>query len=637
MLEFIQKNSNFFCYFFKYYGIIVYVYKLMNGEIMMTDNLLQKIIDLRNMMKLTKLYMADKIGIPINEYILFEAGKLKLSDEQLSRCLQTLGIGDVYERYSNITTKNGKFINIDFINSDTFNFGEVVDILGREKPNNLALLHIDENDFERRFTFGDISILSSMTANYFKSLGIKKGDRVMLVLKSSYQFWYILVALHKIGAVAVPSTHMLKKIDYEYRIENAEVSTIISVNNDEIISEIESCNNIDKIKNKICINGAYPNWYNFDNDVIKYGTNFKVEKTTNNDPMIIFFTSGTTNVPKGVVHSFTYPLSHIVTAKFWQNVNKNGLHYTMSDSGWAKFFWGKVYGQWLCEAPIFAYDYSGRFESDKILNMIEKYQITSVCAPATNYRMFNNIDLKKFNLSSVNDFTVAGEPLETNSYNKFCNCVNNQIRPAYGMTEAAMVTGNLINNENDPNTIGTLNSMYDTLIVDKDFNILENGEQGQLIIKNKNNNPGMLIGYLRDKKIISPLIDGYYHTGDVVYKDENERIHFVGRNDDIIKTSGYKVAPPEVEDIIMQLSYVKECAVIGIPDEIRGSIVSALIVLKEDIKNLEGLKEKIQKYVKSKTSPYKYPRKIVFLKELPKTISGKIDKGKIKKLSFGTC
>ena len=603
----------------------------------MTNKLLKKIIYLRHILKMSIPYISNKIGISIQEYELFEMGKLNLSDEQLSKCLQTLGIGELYERYSIIKTIDNKYENIEYIHNNNFNFRKAMDILGKEKPNSLALLHVDELGKEREFTFEDISKLSSMSANYFKSLGIKKGDRVMLVLKSVYQFWYILIALHKIGAIVIPSTHMLKKKDYEYRIDNAEVTTIITVNDENIISEIESCKNINNIKNKICVNGKKGNWEDFDKNIEKYSTTFTPETTTNKDPMIIFFTSGTTNVPKGVVHSFTYPLSHIVTAKFWQNVNKNGLHYTMSDSGWAKFFWGKVYGQWLCEAPVFAYDYNGRFEADKILEMIEKYQITSVCAPATNYRMFNKIDLSKFDLSCVNDFTVAGEPLEKDSYIKFCSAINNQIRPAYGMSEAAMVTGNLINMDNDPSSIGTINPMYNTKIVDKNLKELKNGQHGQLIIKTKEENPGMLLGYLKDKKIVSPLIDGYYHTGDVVYQSDDGRIHFVGRNDDIIKTSGYKVAPPEVEDIIMELSYVKECTVIGIPDEIRGSIVSALIVLEDNVKNLEGLKEKIQKYVKLKTSPYKYPRKIIFLKELPKTISGKIDRGKVKKLGLNYC
>ena len=348
--------------------------------------------------------------------------------------------------------------------------------------------------------------------------------------------------------------------------------------------------------------------------------------------MVIFFTSGTTNLPKGVVHSYSYPLSHIVTAKFWQNVDQNGLHYTMSDSGWAKFFWGKVYGQWLCEAPIFAYDYSGKFIPEDVLQMIEQYKITSVCAPATNYRMFNNLDLSKFDLSSVKDFTVAGEPLEAISYNRFCNSVQNQIRPAYGMTEAALVTGNLINNKNYPNTIGTFNPMYEHLIIDSKFNEVKQGQQGQLIIKPKENVPGILLGYLKDKEIVSPLIDGYYHTSDLVYQDENNNVGFIGRNDSVIKTSGYKVAPPEVEELIMELPFIKECAVIGTPDYLRGSIVTALVVVEDNIEYSEEIVKKIQQYVKSKTSPYKYPRKVVFVSELPKTISGKIDRGFIKKL-----
>lgn len=598
----------------------------------MEKALLDKIISLRKILNFPLEYIAAKIGISKKEYQLFEQGNFSLDEHKLSRCLEVLGIGNLYERYVNIEYEDKKFKNINFINSNNYNFGNSIDILGEKIPNNLALLHVDEKEKVRKFTFKDISIASARAANYFTSLGIKKGDRVMLVLKSAYQFWPILIALHKIGAVVIPSTHMLKKKDYEYRINEANVKAIIALNKPNIISEINSCDNIEQIELKISVGGEITGFLNYDNNVINYKTNFKVVDVDKNDPMIIFFTSGTTSKPKGVVHSFLYPLSHIVTAKFWQNVNPNGLHYTMSDTGWAKFFWGKVYGQWLCEAPIFAYDYDGRFMAEDILKMIEKYQITSVCAPATNYRMFNNLDLSKFNLNGVHDFTVAGEPLEQDSYNKFCKAVNNQIRPAYGMTEASLVSGNFINYTNNPQTIGTINPMYEYLIVDSNYNEVKDQNQGQLLIKSSDNTTGMLLGYLKDKQIISPLIDGYYHTKDVVYLDEDGNVNFVGRNDDIIKTSGYKVAPPEVEEIIMELPYVKECAVFGVPDQLRGAVVSAYIVLCENCDDNENLIVQIQNYVKSKTSPYKYPRQINFVKELPKTVSGKIDRGQIKKL-----
>ena len=415
-------------------------------------------------------------------------------------------------------------------------------------------------------------------------------------------------------------------------IDQANISSIIALNNNDIIGEIESCYNKDKLKNKISVNGSCNDWKNFDKEIEKYSTSFEIEKTSKDDPMILFFTSGTTSYPKGVIHSFSYPLAHIITAKYWHNVSKDGLHYTLSDTGWAKFFWGKIYGQWLCEAPIFAYDYDGRFIAEDVLDKISKYQITSLCAPATNYRMFNTADLSKYDLSCVKNFLVAGEPFEADSYNKFCDAVSNEIRAAYGMTETTMLSGNLVNMKNKPGTIGKINPIYDYMIVDSKGNIVDDNNIGELLIRPKNGNIGILKGYLKNKEIISPINNGWFNTGDSVFKDDDGYLNFIGRKDDIIKTSGYKVAPPEVEELIMELPFVKECVVIGLPDKIRGAIVSALVVLNDNIKELDDLKVKIQKYIKSKTSPYKYPRKIFFVSEIPKTISGKMDKGKIKKL-----
>lgn len=595
---------------------------------MKNEKLVEKIKKLRTLLNISTKEIANKLDMCEENYKAFEDDNYLLSDLKCLKCLNILSMDEIYNKYVNCIEENGNLKDIEFIHDEYFNFGNVVDLLSLTKPNKLALLHIDSNNIERRFTYSDMSKLSNMTANYLTNLGVKKGDKVMLVLKSKYQFWYILLALHKIGAVVVPATHMLKEHDYKYRIDSANIKTIISDANSDIINEIESACSSKNIT-KISVDGNVKGWYNFDDEFTKYSSDFKVEKTNSKDPMVIFFTSGTTSNPKAVVQTFDYPLTHVVTAKYWQNVKQNGLHYTMADTGWAKFFWGKIYGQWLCDAPVFAYDYEGKYNPSLIASMIEKYNITTLCAPSTNYRMFNTIDLKNYNLDCVSDFVVAGELLDKNSYDKFSNRVGKNIRNGYGFTEGGLIFGQFRNNLNNSSSLGTLNPMYEAVIVDSKGNNTNNGE---LLVKLKrNNNPGLLEGYLCDGIVKSPLIDSYYHTSDIIKKEEN-KYYFISRKDDIIKTSGYKVSPPEVEEIIMELPFVKECMVVGVPDTVRGQVVKALIVLKnEELKN-ELLINEIQKYVKNKTAPYKYPRLVEFLNKLPKTVSGKTDRGKVKKL-----
>ncbi len=598
----------------------------------MKDALVKKIITLKDKLKIPDDYFAYQVGLTPQEYHLLTKNERALNTGELLRSFELLGLDNLYEKYCTIDMSENKFKDINFIDPFSFNFGSYVDLIAQKKPNNLALLHIDCLGVERRFTFRDIRDLSAMSANYFQSLGIKKGDRVMLILRNSYELWPIIIGLHKLGATVVPSTHMLKTKDIEYRIQEANITSIISIYDYQVIDQIEKCSNIDKIKNKICLNGRNPNWYNYDLEVRKFGCNFNPVSVTKDDAMIIFFTSGTTSKPKGVVHNFSYPLAHIPTAKFWHASRKDGLHYTVSDSGWAKFFWGKIYGEWLCEAPIIVDDNLGKFNSDDLLHKLSKYQVTSFCGPATTYRMLLTSDLSKYDLSSISSFTVAGETLAISSYNEFCKQVNNEIRVAYGMTEAAMLTGNFYNEKNDPASIGSFNPLYEHRLLDNKGNITT--EEGQLIVKPKTENLGILMGYLQEGKIVSPLKDGFYYTSDIININDNGKAVFIGRNDDMIKTSGYKVAPAEVEEVLMELPSIKECAVIGTPDAIRGMVVTALVVLNEQWEESAELKDQIQKYVKIKTSSYKYPRRIIFTKELPKTISGKIDKGLIKKLNY---
>lgn len=597
----------------------------------MNEKLLKKIKQLRELQKISAFSLADRLGISEVTYLGFENGFCTIPDIKISNCLQLLGMDAIYNRYITCTEENNILKDIEFINNNDFNFGDVIDSLASYKPNKLALLHVDNNDICRRFTYEEMSKLSSMSANYLSSLGVKQNDRVMLVLKSKYQFWYILLGLHKIGATVIPATHMLKEHDYKYRIKAANVKTIISDANEVITSEIEKAI-IDKDDiTKITVDGKKEGWLNFDEEFIKYSSSFETNRVNAKDPMIIFFTSGTTSNPKAVVQTFDYPLTHLVTAKYWQNVNPNGLHYTMADTGWAKFFWGKIYGQWLCDAPVFAYDYEGKYDSNVIASIIEKYGITTLCAPSTNYRLFNTIDLKKYDFSKVSDFTVAGELLDKSSYDKFCNITGKDIRNGYGFTEGGLIFGQFKDSLNDPRSLGTLNPMYECIIDDE-----ENNNIGELLIKPKDKfGPGILSGYLCDGEIKSPCIDGYYHTSDEIKKVANQ-YYFLSRKDDIIKTSGYKVSPPEVEEVIMELPFIKECMVLGVPDEVRGQIVKAIVVLKNEEMDHDMLIKKIQEYVKSKTAPYKYPRTIEFSESLPKTVSGKTNRGKVKHLSYPT-
>lgn len=607
----------------------------------MDQQLITKIKNLREYLKITPLSMAQKLNMSLNDYQAFESGDYILDDNRLLACFKYLKLDNIYEKYVNISEKNGHLIDIDFINSQHFNFGSVVDLLALKNPVKLALTHVDQNQQRRDFTFLDIKNLSSQAANYFEYLGLKKQDKVLLVLKSAYQLWYIIPALHKLGATIVPSVHMLKKHDFDYRIKAANIKAIISLDDDNILKELSACPSFSQVKTKITINSRKAGWHFFDEEMAKFSSNYEVASVDKDDQMAIFFTSGTTKDPKAVVHSFNYPLSHIITAKYWQNVSKEGLHYTLSDSGWAKFFWGKMYGQWLCESPVFAYDYEGKFVSEDLLKVLEYYQVNSFCAPATIYRMLSKSNLNNYDLSSIKEYTVAGERLSLSDYEQFTNVVNKPIRAGYGMTEAALISANFVNNLNDPTSVGTLNPMYETKIGNFENNLHPKNE-GELLIKPKKE-VGLALGYLKDGQVISPLQDGYYHTSDnVCYTDNTQKSEntqkvmvILGRTDDLFKSSGYKISPLEIEEALYELPFIAECAIVGITDEkdnIRGNIITAAIHLKDKVESTPQLINQIQQYVKSQTGSYKYPRKVLFFEEeLPKTTSGKISRAAVKK------
>ena len=523
---------------------------------------------------------------------------------------------------------------ISFKNEDRFNFAfDVVDAVAAKTPGKLAMLHLDRNKVERRFTFEDMSKLTSRAANYFCSLGIKKGDRVMLVLRRNYQFWISIVALHKLGAIAIPATDQLLQKDFEYRFNKAGVSAIICTADGGAGGEAElAMANCPDVTVKIMAGGKREGWHDFDSDITMFRSTFTRtdDAACGNDLAVMFFSSGTTGYPKLAEHTHKYPLGHFITAKYWQNVDPDGIHLTISDTGWGKALWGKLYGQWLCEAAIFAYDFD-RFDSHDILSMFAKYGITTFCAPPTMYRFFIKEDLSKYDLSSVKYATTAGEALNPEVFHQFKKATGLTIMEGFGQTETTLSIANLVGSTPKIGSMGKPSPLYNMDIVDTDDQPVGVGETGEIVIRTDKGIPcGLFKGYYDDTdKTKVTWHDGLYHTGDTAWRDEEGYFWFVGRTDDVIKSSGYRIGPFEIESVIMELPYILECAVSPAPDEIRGQVVKASIVLTKDAQPSDALAKEIQEYVKSHTAPYKYPRIVTFRDSLPKTISGKIQRNKL--------
>ncbi len=523
---------------------------------------------------------------------------------------------------------------ISFKNEDKFNFAfDVVDRIGREQPDKTALMHIGVDGTENRFTFSELKRASSQTANYFKSLGIKKGDKVMLILKRHYQFWFSMVALHKIGAIAIPATNQLKEHDITYRFNKAGVKMIICTSDGIVADEVDkACENAPTVETKIIVGKSREGWHNFDEEYSLYTG--KLERDENSpcgdDPMLMYFTSGTTGNPKLAMHSYKYPLGHFITAKYWHCVNPDGLHLTISDTGWAKAAWGKIYGQWLCEAGIFAYDFD-RFDANDIMPMFAKYNITTFCAPPTMLRMMIKQDLSKFDLSSIEHMSTAGEALNPEVFRQFEKATGLQIMEGFGQTETTVALANLAGTKARLGSMGKPVPLYDIQLLDADGKAVPVGEVGEICINVKNGAPcGLFRGYYTDEEKTNECWhDGFYHTGDTAWRDEDGYFWYVGRVDDVIKSSGYRIGPFEIENVIMELPYVLECGVSAEPDEVRGQVVKASIVLTKGTVGTDELKKEIQDYVKQRTAPYKYPRVVVFRDELPKTTSGKIQRNKL--------
>ena len=530
--------------------------------------------------------------------------------------------------------ENGALQKIEFKNEDKFNFAfDIVDEIAKKAPEKLAMLHIDKHKVERRFTFNDMKRASNQCANYFKSLGIKKGDRVMLVLKRHYQFWYAILALHKLGAVAIPATNLLQEHDFDYRFNAAEVSAIVCTADGDVAHQVDlAAPASPTLKTKILVGGEREGWHNFDEEFPLFSAHFyRTEDTAcGNDLMLMFFTSGTTGYPKIAAHNYKYALGHYVTAKYWHGVDENGLHFTISETGWGKALWGKLYGQWLCEGAVFTYDFD-RFDAADILPMFAKYHITTFCAPPTMLRMMIKQDISQYDLSSIKHMTTAGEALNPEVYRQFEKATGLQIMEGFGQTELTLMIANLMGNSHKLGSMGKPTPAYDVDILDPDGNPVPDGETGEIVVKTSDKVPcGLFAGYYKNQEKTDEVWhDGYYHTGDTAWRDEDGFYWYVGRVDDVIKSSGYRIGPFEIESVIMELPYVLECGVSAAPDEVRGQVVKASVVLVKGTEPTEELKKEIQDYVKHHTAPYKYPRIVVFKDELPKTISGKIQRNKL--------
>ena len=526
-------------------------------------------------------------------------------------------------------TENGVLKDVKFKNTESFNFGfDCVDAIAEKYPEKLAMIHLDKNKTERRFTFLDMKKESARCANYFLSLGIRKGDKVMLVLKRHYQFWFAMLALHKIGAIAIPATYQLREHDFVYRFNAAGVKAIVCTSDGdcaEIVDKVQP--ECPTLTLKVLVGGQREGWKDFDSEYGLFKSSFRRTPDTpsGDDPALMFFSSGTTGNPKMVEHKHTYGLGHFLTARYWHCCEPDGLHFTISDTGWGKSLWGKLYGQWLCEGAVFVYDFE-RFHASDLLPLFAKYQITTFCAPPTMLRMMIKEDLSRYDFSSVRHMTTAGEALNPEVAMQFKKSTGLEIMEGFGQTETTLTVGNFGGTKVKLGSMGKPSPQYKVMIVDPDGNEVPTGETGEIVIDISKGSPvGLFTEYYRDEeKTREVMHDGFYHTGDTAWRDEDGYFFYVGRVDDIIKSSGYRIGPFEVESVIMELPYVLECGVSACPDPVRGQVVKASIVLTKGTEPTEELKKEIQDYVKAHTAPYKYPRVVVFRDELPKTISGKI-------------
>lgn len=527
------------------------------------------------------------------------------------------------------TDGSGALTGVSFRNTEHFNFGfDIIDAIAAKCPDKLALLHLDADKNERRFTYRDLKTASNRCVNYFRSLGIGRGDKVMLVLKRHYQFWFAMIALHKLGAVAIPATSQLKEHDFTYRFDAAGVDAILATADDDVPACVDSAAaSCPTLKTKILVGGTRPGWHDFDSEYTLYSGHYDRPEDApgGEETALMFFTSGTTGNSKMAAHKHTYALGHFVTAKYWHCCERDGLHFTISDTGWGKSLWGKFYGQFMCEGAVFVYDFR-RFSASDLLPLFAKYGITTFCAPPTMLRLMIKEDLSSYDLSSVRHMTTAGEALNPEVHRQFFLSTGLSIMEGFGQTETTLTIANLAGTTPKIGSMGKASPQYKIDLLDPEGNPVGVGEVGEICIDVSGGAPvGLFEGYYRDPERTREVWhDGYYHTGDTAWRDEDGYFFYVSRVDDVIKSSGYRIGPFEIESVIMELPYVLECGVSAAPDEVRGQVVKASIVLTRGTEPTEALKKEIQDYVKTHTAPYKYPRIVVFREELPKTVSGKI-------------
>lgn len=516
---------------------------------------------------------------------------------------------------------------------ETFNFAyDVVDEIARIDPDRPALVWCNVAGDERRFTFREMQDLSNQTANFLRQAGIGQGDRVMLMLKRHYEYWYTILALHKLGAVAVPATHMLTVKDIVYRVQSASIKAVICTPEGHVADYVEQAQQECPTLTVKVIARQPRKGFLFLDEIAEESAAWERVPTRSTDPLLMYFTSGTTGYPKAVIHDHTYPLAHIITAKHWQNVQEGGLHLTVADTGWGKASWGKLYGQWLAGTAVMVYDFD-KFVAADLMAVIEKYRVTTFCAPPTIYRFLIKEGMGHYNLSSLQYATNAGEALNYEVYKQFLEHTGIHLMEGFGQTETTLLVANLVGSETKPGSMGKPSPLYDVFLADAQGQEVAPGEVGEIVVRpcKDGRQYGIFSAYNQDDALYQKVWrGGVYHTGDTAYRDEDGYYWYVGRMDDIIKSSGYRIGPFEIESVLMEHPAVLECAITGVPDPERGQVVKATIVLTSSYRPSDELARELQQYVKKATAPYKYPRVVEFVPELPKTISGKIRRVEIR-------
>lgn len=509
---------------------------------------------------------------------------------------------------------------------ENYNFGyDVVDEMARKAPNDIAVEWTNVHNERKTFTFADIAKMSNKAANAMRNNGVKKGDKVIVILKRNYEYWYIVPALHKLGAVVIPATNMLTLDDITYRIETADIKFAISTPDDTTAETFVQAKKVKpQLKKVFVVRRDVEGSINLTNEIEKADERLERVSTKATEPMLIYFTSGTTGYPKAVMHDHTYTLAHIITAKFWQNVKEKGLHLTVAETGWGKASWGKIYGQWLCGCGVMVYDFDN-FSPDKLLKVIEDFKVTSFCAPPTVYRYFIKKDMSKYDLSNLEHITTAGEALNPEVFEQVYKQTGLQIMEGFGQTESVLMLGNLVGSKAKIGSLGKPTPMYNITIADNEGNRLPANEVGEIVVIPSENQHGIFKNYCGNEELYANVWKyGVYHTGDTAYMDDDGYYWYVGRVDDLIKTRGYRVGPFEIENVLMEHPAVMECAVTGVPDKARGQAIKATIHLADGYEKSKELMQEIKHFVNSKVASYKHIQHIEFIDEMPKTISGKI-------------